>query len=319
MVWLLLLFPNSAVNSAARIKIKGRNNIFFDVSDSDFQITQAQAGFDLSISPLEIIACPGSTIDILVNVISVEGFTGTVFLSAASSANFASQNFTASFVNTGESSTLSINIGNNLSVGSYEVIIKGNLGELEISKTASIKVIAPTPATVSLITPANEALEIANTPIFKWESAGDGVNYQLDISTEANFSSIIHTASNLESIEYSLPINLAAGQTYFWQVQSANKCGTGGTSSINSFTVTNNVCQVAENVAEISISSGLPSTSISPIILTQSGIISSIKVRVDIEHSWINDLTLTLESPSGKKAILLDKNMWQPRLNSTNF
>jgi len=299
-------FQNSMITSNARIKIKGRNNVFFEVSNNNFQIDQSQSGFNLSLSATNLVVCQGEAAELIVNVISLEGFTGLVNLSTNLPTALANHTLGASTVNTGNNTTLNINTAATIP-GTYPVTLTGVNEDLTINRTINITVLPQTPESVTLIAPANQAQEIPTMPTFNWSTAGTETNYTFELSRDANFSTLSYSESNLGIIDYTLPLNLENGQTYYWRVKTTNQCGVNNNATIRSFTVTNNLCQQYRNDNELIISDGLPSMITSSIIIQESGIVNEVTVSMDITHSWIGDLTLTLESPSGKKAVILQE------------
>lgn len=302
-----IFIPNTIATSTARIKIKGRDNVFFDVSDNNFQITEAQAGFDLSFTPSSATICQGSGGSIVVAVIGVDGFSGNVNLSAVLPNSFTNATFSNANANAGSTSNLTINTANNTPTGNYTIVVTGTSGDLTLTKNINVTVAPQTPATVTLLAPANNEQEVALIPSFNWNASDAGSGYNFEISKAANFATKTYTATDLATTNYTLPISLENGATYFWRIQSANQCNAGDFSTVRSFTVTNNLCQTYTNDNSITISSGAPSEISSDIIISENGLVNGVKVSLDIAHSWIGDLTVTLQSPSGKKAVLFQE------------
>ncbi|MEM1122248.1 MAG: reprolysin-like metallopeptidase, partial [Bacteroidota bacterium] len=294
-------FQNSAATSQARIKIKGNGNIFFDGSDNNFQINESSPGFAID-APLSETVCQGQSVTIDVSVIRIENFADNVTLSTALPPTMSGASF--NFSQNGDNGSATFTTSANTPSGAYDIVFTGVSGDLTVEKTVSLVVAPNTPPAVTLSLPADGATEVATMPIFEW-SAVEGVSYSLTISDDLNFSNTIYSANNLTESAYALPFNLQNGQLYFWRIQTANDCGNGENSTTRSFTVTNDLCITYQNEADFVISDGLPTTTVSPIIVNETGEIQSVQVSVDIEHTWIGDLTLSLESPSGKKATLL--------------
>lgn len=299
-------FQNSMVTTNARIKIKGHNNVFFDVSDANFQIDQSQAGFNIALSSQNLIVCQGAGTTITVSIEGLEGFSGLVNLTSQLPAALADHTLVDNSVNTGSTTLLNINTTNNTSPGTYPVTLVGVSGDLTISRTINIIVAAQTPESVRLISPTNEAVDVSTMPTFNWGSLLDeSTKYIFELASDANFTNVVLTESNLEIATYNLPLGLENGQVYFWRIRTTNQCGVNNNAIVNSFTVTNNLCQEYTNTNELIISDGLPSSITSEIVIQENGMVNEVTVSMDIAHSWIGDLTLTLESPSGKKAVIL--------------
>ncbi|MEM6317334.1 MAG: reprolysin-like metallopeptidase [Bacteroidota bacterium] len=300
-----VFIQNSMVTNTARIKVKGANNVFFDVSDANFQIKESQPGFDLTLTPNTNTACQSSTVIVGIAATSIDGFSGAVNLTAELPNIFSSNAFGSSIINVGSNTTLTLNLRTLAETGSYNIEIKGTSGDTEVSKTISLNVLPSSPSAVSLRSPMDNATEVAMAPDFSWNTQNGVAAYQLELSKTADFATIFYAEANLIATNYTLPLNLENGVTYYWRVRSFNDCGAGAYSAIRTFTVTNNQCFTVQNTEDVNISSGLPSTIFSPIVLTETGMVQSVKVSIDIEHSWIGDLTISLESPNGRKATLL--------------
>jgi len=297
---------NTAATSTARIKIKGRDNVFFDVSNSNFQITESAPGFDLNVSETQVV-CQGASVSVDVSAIGVEGFSGVVNLNAQLPISNTNASFATPAINTGNTTTLNISTTSSSSPGTYEIPVIGTSGDQTITKTLTLTVAPSVPAAVTLSQPADNATDVATAPTFEWSSIDASTNYTLVISDNSNFSNTIYTESNLTTNQYSLPLNLVNNRTYYWRIQSANQCGTGANSIARSFTVTSDLCVEYHNDQDFTISDGQPSTTVSSIIVNETGVVQSVKVNMDIAHSWIGDLTITLESPSGKKAVMVSE------------
>ena len=82
-----------------------------------------------------------------------------------------------------------------------------HFGCSDSDSTASATITAPT-----LTSPADNATGVPLQPTFKWSGGAD----KLQISTNSNFSTLIHEAT-VSGTEYSMPNSLGAGTLYFWR------------------------------------------------------------------------------------------------------
>ena len=299
-----VFIPNTIATATARIKVKGSDNIFFDVSDNNFQITEAQAGFDLNFSSSTISICQGLENSTDISIGGVDGFNDAVNLNATLPNSFEGSTFSNPTPNVGGSSTLTIITNNNTPIGTYTISVTGTSGTLTLTKNITVTVMPSTPSTVTLSAPANMEQEVPMIPSFNWSTSEAGSTYNFEISKVADFATPTYTETNLTNANYTLPISLENGVTYYWRVQATNQCGSAIFSEVRNFTVTNNLCQSYSNNDILTISSGEPNTINSDIVILENGLVNSLKVNLDVKHSWIGDLTITLQSPSGKKAIL---------------
>ncbi|MDC1068436.1 M12 family metallo-peptidase [Candidatus Kapabacteria bacterium] len=92
----------------------------------------------------------------------------------------------------------------------------------------------PAPA---LITPANNAIEIELNSTISWESLGDDVNYQLQLSDDEAFANMLMDSSLTTS---EIDAELESDKTYYWKVQSSTNTSTSQWSEVYKFTTITN-------------------------------------------------------------------------------
>jgi hypothetical protein len=94
-----------------------------------------------------------------------------------------------------------------------------------------------------LITPKQNAAINQNLPVsFFWTPKGFAASYQLQVSTDANFSTLVADVSYLTESRYTLP-SVAANTPYFWRVNTSNDGGVSDWTT-NSFTTVPPAVQV---------------------------------------------------------------------------
>jgi len=84
--------------------------------------------------------------------------------------------------------------------------------------------------------------------------------------------------------------------TYFWRVTPSNECGAGPTSEIFRFQTDNIAClSFASSDTPIAISDSGTPTITSTLNITDPGVITDLNILdIDIQHTWIADLTATI-------------------------
>ena len=132
-------------------------------------------------------------------------------------------------------------------------------------------------------------------------------DYLLEIATDPNFSNII-ISEILSGNSYSAS-DLAASTTYYWRVLGINVCGEGAYSSTFSFNTGNIDCApLAATDVPIEISLAGDNMITSVINIPTAGTVTDLRVfEVDITHSYVGDLTVTLTSPAGTTITLLSQ------------
>ncbi|MGB1317408.1 MAG: proprotein convertase P-domain-containing protein, partial [Flavobacteriales bacterium] len=174
-------------------------------------------------------------------------------------------------------------------------------------KTDYISIINSVLATPTLTTPANAATDVAPPVSFSWSAvAGTVITYGLDIATDAAFSSIVDAQTGLTTNSHSSS-NLNSNTTYYWRVKAFENCAESSFTSTFSFTTGNCAVVSSADVPVVISSSGTPTVT-SDLVFGTSGAITSISVAsLDIPHTWINDIVVTLESPDGTVITLIDR------------
>jgi trimeric autotransporter adhesin len=92
------------------------------------------------------------------------------------------------------------------------------------------------PTTPALVSPASGSTGVAFSPVLDWNDVS-GVTYEVQVSTNSTFTSIVASASNLTTSAWTVSPALNANTTYYWRVRTASGCGgTSAWSSTWSFT-----------------------------------------------------------------------------------
>ena len=145
-----------------------------------------------------------------------------------------------------------------------------------------------------------------------WESISNASSYDLEIATDAGFTNIVVTDNTLFT-EYQVA-DLLPDTTYFWRVRPKNVCGDGAFSSAFSFsTVSVDCATFAATDLPIDIpASGIP-TITSSINVINDLVVSDVDVTLNVDHSYLSDLTITLESPSGTEVVLISSSCGSSR------
>ncbi|VAW25470.1 hypothetical protein MNBD_BACTEROID04-444, partial [hydrothermal vent metagenome] len=208
--------------------------------------------------------------------------------------------------------TFTMTIGNigSLAVGDYPMTVTGT-GTQTNSIDVILKVRDTSIGTVTMVAPVNESTGIAiSNLVFDWNADTSATSYDIDISTDAGFSTIIETA-NATTNSYTSTTTLGIGTVYYWRIRAKNDCVTGVYSITQKFQTQNN-CLSATNVTSVPIpdgtganTAGTPATSV--INITDNLTISDVNVTMDISHTWIGDLVISLIAPDATEIVLFDR------------
>ena len=306
-----ILVPNTPT-STARVKVIGSNNIFFDISDNDFVITAPLVDYVLTVPNPTVGVCAPSNAVYPINIGATGGYNDPVTLSVSGVPTGGTSSFSTNPVTPVGSTNLTIGNTGSIAPGSYTMTLTATSTSGTKTQTLTLDVTSGS-APVTLGTPLNGATGIAIPTPFTWAaSAGAGVTYDIQIATDMAFTNIVDNATGLATNSYT-STGLAASTTYYWRVRSTNPCGTTPWASPFSFTTNNCSLVMSTDVPKTISSSGTPTVT-STLNVSLTGAITDINV-VDLSgtHTWINDLVVTLDGPTGASAIL-----WSRICNNQN-
>ncbi|MBI4851523.1 MAG: SMP-30/gluconolactonase/LRE family protein [Acidobacteria bacterium] len=99
-------------------------------------------GFSIDLDPINQSVSVGMSAQFTVNVISIQGFSQSVSLSATSANNQISAQFSNSSVTPGNSTMLTLNTTSTISPGDYPINIVGRAGSITVTQTATLSVVS---------------------------------------------------------------------------------------------------------------------------------------------------------------------------------
>lgn len=304
----IITVPNTP-GSQNRIMVMGHGNIFFDVSNTNFVISAAPSSMSVAFNGVEgeqnKIVCKGQNTSFNLNYNALAGFSGTTTFAVSGQPAGVTVDFFPSSINSTGSVAMNISNTTNAAIGFYTIQVTATSGAqtsivnyyLEISGDFS---------PVTLNTPVNGATGLSSDAVnFEWFPSPEATSYVIEIATDAGFNNIVvnETVSGSSYIGSNLP----SSTTVYWRVRPANGACLGDFSSVFSFNtifcgnyVSTNVPITIPNVA-----STVQSTLTVP--ADENISIENVSVNINITHTYIRDLIVTLISPSGTQVRLLNR------------
>ncbi|CCG52188.1 Probable bifunctional protein: peptidase S8/S53 and putative adhesin [Flavobacterium indicum GPTSA100-9 = DSM 17447] len=236
---------------------------------------------------------------------------------AGASLSFSQSTFSAN-------GTFDVTISNLASVaaGTYTIDIIGNNGsETEIRKIY-LTVYHPTFANPVLLTPANGATGITTSTNLTWQNDINVTSWDVEVSTSPTFASLAYSG-NVTSPSFSL--NSLASQTiYYWRVKPKNGCANGNFSAERSFQTAIIDCSPAVfngTIVDGTLETTANGVGTATVNVTGGLTIGKITASVNITHTYVQDLTITLTGPAaiGSPVITLQEEACggQPDINCT--
>ncbi len=300
-----ILVPNF-VSTTARIMVKAVDNIFFDISNQNFEITKPENDFDLAVTANQSVCLPDAAIyDI--ELTATGNFSETIQLSTSNLPAGVVAVF--SEVNPFAPSTVQLTLNNldNLS-GNFIFDLLASTSNSEKSRTLTLNVTPTIPTQVILRNPLNTATDITTMPTFTWQGVRSATHYYLEIAEDITFASPIFSQINIQDTTFTLAEKLKNNSNYFWRVRGDNICGAGLFSTIYSFQTINEICEAFTPIdLPLTIAPDSRAIITSELTIPTAGEILSIQLTdVQIQHSFVSDLVVDLISPTGNAIRLIE-------------
>ncbi|MGB1231796.1 MAG: reprolysin-like metallopeptidase [Winogradskyella sp.] len=302
--------------STARVKVEGNNTIFYAINSTNFSIVESE--FVLNLDNTSVNVCKPNDATYTFTYNTFLGFTGTTVFSTTGLPAGALATFTPATANTdGTNVTLTVSGTAALAIGNYPFNIVGTSGAITKSEAVALHIYDANLTTLNLLTPTNGSTDVpADNAIFTWSADVNATAYEIDIATDAAFTNIV---ANAVVNDPSFTITTLNSVTeYFWRVRGVNDCDTGEYSEA-SFTTPNISCALYNSVdTPVNIPDNNAAGINSVINVPTELLITDINVTVNITHTWVNDLILTLVSPNGTEVVLSNNNGAPNAQNYTN-
>ena len=299
----IITVPNSP-GANNRIMVRGYNHIFFDISNVNFTIAAVASTFSIGFSGTaeeqNKSACQGSDATFNFPYATLFGFNGTTSFSATGIPVGATATFSPASIGTTGNVTMTISNTNSFAPGLYNIIVNATSGAT--TKTASFYLELLNPSVV-LTTPANNATTQNTSLSLSWEANSNALSYDIQVATDNSFSTVVKSA-NVTTASY-LVSGLSPVTDYFWRVLPKSSNCSGNYSNPYKFTTGQISCSTTASAnTPITITASGTPTITSILNIPSGGTISDVNITMNVTHTWINDLTATLISPSGTEVQL---------------
>ncbi|MFT3795132.1 reprolysin-like metallopeptidase [Flavobacterium sp.] len=312
-----VVFPD-VPGTSNRVMVKGHNHIFYDISNANFTITTAASTFVISaVGGTDTqSACQGTEVAYNFGYDTLNGFNNPTTFTVAGQPAGTSVTFTPNpIVSPGQ---VTFNVANTAGAtpGHYEMTVTGTAGSEVKTLTLYYDLYAETFPVSVLTAPADGAITQPTTLTLAWDANPNAASYEVQIATDAAFTTGLMTETvDTNSYEVS---GLAAATTYYWRILPKNPSCSGDYSAAFSFETGLIACNTtpSTNVPVAITATGTPTVNSTLVVPAGSGVVvSDLNVTVDIDHTWVRDLTVILISPSGTQVKLVDRPCGNVALN----
>lgn len=316
-----VMIPNTA-GTTNRIMVRGWDNIFYDVSNTNFTITAPASTFSAAFSGVadqqNKSACQGTNISYNITYQNLAGFTGTTTFSATGNPVGSTVTFSPASTNTNGTVVMTVSNTNGSTPGFYSMVVTATSGAVTKTVPFYFELYSANFGTMSLTSPSNNAVGQGVSLNLTWAANANATSYDVQVATDSGFTNIIRSG-NTTSTSYAVS-GLTEATNYFWRVLPKNVACSGTYSS--SFNFTTGVLNCT-TTASTNIPVTIPdnATATSTINIAAGGTIGDVNITASATHSWLGDTVGTLTSPSGTVVQLYsrpcDANATNGNLNAT--
>lgn len=209
--------------------------------------------------------------------------------------------------------TMTITGLSNVAPGEYNIGIKGDNGTETETRYKSLKIYNTTLQTVNLTNPANLQTGLSTSVNLNWNNQFNAQTYNVQVATVSNFSTTVFN-STVTTNRFTAT-GLSQDTVYYWRVIPNNNCAIDMSSNatVYNFKTGVLVCGTAvftaTDFANATIASVANSSAYVPVTITGGHTIGDMKVNLNLTHTFIEDMTISLVGPAsiGRPEVILFK------------
>lgn len=299
--------------TANRIKVKGSDNIFFNISRPNFRIEEAEEpGFIFRHQPGYGLICLPNEINVDFSLEPILGFSDTVRVEMVSELpeNASLVDF-PEFILPGSTGRFTIDMSETNLTEVYELTFILITENDTLERGVFFETVTNDFSALSTSLPENGASGVGQTIDFEWEPSPNAEIYEVEIATNPSFGSdyIIHreTVQNINQIQPD--IFFPSNTLYYWRVRPINRCGLGGFTPTAVFqTITQSCTGFSAQDLPVNTPAANGARISSTINIDDDAEVTQLRIpRLEGLQSFVGDIGFTLISPSGTRVRLFTR------------
>ncbi|MDI1256705.1 MAG: M12 family metallo-peptidase, partial [Flavobacterium sp.] len=313
--------PNN-IGKTMRIKVEAVGNIYFDISNADFEIKANT--FELTTTQSTVSTCKPTSAAFTVNYTPAPTFSGTTTFSVTGLPSGATAAFSNVTLNASGSTVMTVNGIGAINAGSYNLTFTATSGATVITLPLTLKVFDNNIATASLTSPTNGAGNQQTSCLLQWTDLSSASSYLVQISTDPTFATITESATVVNATSYQTTL-LTQGTINYWRVKPINPCLQGAFSEVYSFQIANDLCRTYNSVYFDNIDAASNNTwetnstnaVAAKINVTDNIEISDVNFTMVATHPLLSDIKMQFSGPTGIFAEIYNRDCSGANFNVT--
>ncbi len=299
---------NIGINN--RIMVKGYKHIFYDISNVNFAIVAAtptstfSAAFNGVAEQQNKEACTGANVSYDISYAVQGGFSGSTSFTVTGQPAGTTVAFSPATITSNGIVTMTIGNTAAATAGLYSLTVTATSGAITKTVPFYFNLYSSNFSASTLSTPANLATGQTTTLNLTWVADANATMYDIQVASDIAFTNII-SSGTVTTTNYAVT-GLAEGTNYYWKVLPKNNSCYGVYSAPYQFMTGVVVCSAYTSAnVPLTIATTANVTINSTLNVPDNVTISDVNVTVNVSHTWVNDLTMTLISPTGTQVQLV--------------
>ncbi|MEM9920279.1 MAG: reprolysin-like metallopeptidase [Bacteroidota bacterium] len=293
----------------ARVLVEANGNIFFDMSNNDFEIRSAtNPGVTFEITPFTQLVCLPEDPEIGLQFTQFLGYDSLVTMNIDGLPTGAMPNFSTNPFKPSDGTNLSIDMSNVSATGSFPISLSLAGPNIDTFRREMVLDLVSNDFSAFEPTgPTDGATGIGELPTFSWTELPNVDEVFLEVATTPLFGSSIIETATVTGNSYVSQTILDKNTPYYWRIRPVNICGDGPFSRIQGFQVETSSCAIYEASEDLPLSipgTGTPTVS-SSLNIPTGGTISDLNIlNLEGSHAPIRFLDATLIAPDATRVLL---------------
>jgi subtilisin-like proprotein convertase family protein len=304
----IVTIPASTTTTQARIIVESSNSIFYAVNSSDFTIIEVDFILSASNPSIDICQPDDAVYNFTYNTFC--GFSETTTFSVNNTPTGASVTFNPTSASVdGTNVTITVSNTGTVTTGNYTISVVGTAPSSTYNTDVILNVFSSTINATTLNLPLDNATDVSAMVQLEWTADINVVDYLVEVATDSGFTNIVDSAT-LQTTSFTNTM-LGANTQYYWRVTAINQCGSAAPSAVFNFTTENIICNIfnsTDTPLNIPDNDTTGITSVLNIPDIDAVNINDVNVTINITHTWVGDLTISLTSPNGTSVVLSNTN-----------